>query len=465
MNYLINKITRYLLNKSKRYQEESELKDLSLWDLEINKLGHISVAGFDTLDLTKRFGSPLLIINQKKLENDAVEILKALNQAIPGSKVLYSYKTNCIPGLLSRIHQLGIGAEVVSPYELWLAKKMGVPGNLIIYNGVNKTDESLKMGIDMDILAINIDHQEEITRLYRIARELNRKVSVGIRLGMISKSQFGLDDGNGEAFEVCKQIAKLNDFLDLHCVHFNVISNAKTAFFHKTCTLRALDFIKKLKLELGIKVSYLDIGGGFGVPTTKNMSGYEYGLYRTLGLLPKPPLLSDFQPIHSFISEIAESIRDYCQDSNLEKPKILIEPGRFITSMCEFLLATVLTVKNKRNGTKFAITDAGRLSITFPCDFEYHEIFLSDRPYERRSTNYQIVGRICTSADWMFKNRYLPELRPGDVLAVMDAGAYFSSYSSNFSFPRPAIVMVANGEANVIRREETFEHLTAMDLF
>jgi diaminopimelate decarboxylase len=144
-------------------------------------------------------------------------------------------------------------------------------------------------------------------------------------------------------------------------------------------------------------------------------------------------------------------------------PKILIEPGRFLTSRSEFMLAKVLNVKHKMNGTRFAITNAGRLSITYPLDFEYHEVFLADRPNARLNSFYQIMGRVCTSADWMLKNRLLPDLIPGDILAVMDAGAYFSSYSTNFSFPRPPIVMVEEGRAELIRQGETFEHLTAMD--
>jgi diaminopimelate decarboxylase len=101
--------------------------------------------------------------------------------------------------------------------------------------------------------------------------------------------------------------------------------------------------------------------------------------------------------------------------------------------------------------------------MTFPCDFEYHEAFVAGRPNAQLDALYDVMGRVCTSSDWMFKNRVLPKLQPGDVLAVMDAGAYFSSYSSNFAFPRPAIVMVHEGQAVLIRAAETFEHLTAMD--
>ena len=250
---------------------------------------------------------------------------------------------------------------------------------------------------------------EEIERIDAVARRMNRKARVGVRLGLVPSSQFGMEVESGEAMEACRRVAGLRDTLELCCIHFNVTSNARSAWLHKSCAKKAVEFMARVKQETGLGIEYLDIGGGFGVPTSKNMSPFEYGLYRSLGILPKPPNPSDFQPIGSFLGEILGCIRNECLARQLVMPKILIEPGRFITSRAEFLLARVLTVKNKMNGTPFAITNAGRLSVTYPLDFEYHEVFLADRPNAKLDTNYNIMGRICTSADWMLKNRFLPQ--------------------------------------------------------
>jgi len=453
-----------LIRRSKKQQIESQLRNLALWDLDINDSGHIAIDGLDAIDLKEEYGSPLLIVNKKRLEKDAKNIQQAFALAPSGSKVLYSYKTNCIPGILKEIHNFGIGAEVISPYELWLAERLNVPGNMIVYNGVNKTEESIIQAIGMNIISINIDNAEEVDRVYRIAKKMDKKAHVGIRLGLVSGSQFGLEIKSGEALEVCKHIHELSDYLDLNCVHFNVTSNARTASIHKSCAVTALRFMATIKSEMGLDISYLDIGGGFGVPTTKNMSHIEYGLYRTFGSLPKPPSFINFQPIDFFLGETITEIRQFCKKFNLKMPKLLIEPGRFVTSMSELLLAEVQTIKKKVDGTQFAITDAGRLSIAFPCEFEYHEVFIANRPKAEMDTLYHVMGRICTSADWMFKNRYLPELRPGDILAIMDAGAYFSSYSSNFAFQRPGLVMVCDGQSKILRKHESFDHLVAMDV-
>ena len=464
-NYLYGLCKGVVLKRSRRWQSESEVRDLELWDLEGNEKNHLSVQGLDTLELVNQYGSPLFVVNKRCLMRDAEELKQAFQRAPEGSKVLYSYKTNCIPGIVRSLHEVGIGAEVISPYELWLAEQLAVPGDMILYNGVDKTEASLERAIRMGILSTNIDHVEEVDRIYRVATRLNKRANVGVRLALYTGSQFGLDLENGEALDVCKTIKSLSEHLEFQCVHFNVTSNAKTAQVHRECAVRAIEFARELKDTTGLTVPYLNIGGGFGVPTTKNMSGIEYGMYRTFGVLPRPPRLRDSQPISEFLHEVISTVEEACKRQQLEMPRLIIEPGRLITSRAEFLLASVRAIKRRSNGQVFAITDAGRHSVTYPCDFEYHEVFVAGRPGAPMNASYEVKGRICTSADWMFKNRLLPELKADDILAVMDAGAYFSSYSSNFAFPRPVIVMVDNGIASVIRHEETFEHLIAMDSF
>ncbi len=452
-----------MLKRSYRQQQHQRLKTPELWGLDIAGNGHLSVQGIDTQDLAKEFGSPLLVFNKQKCIEDAEELFEAFASAPEGSKILYSYKTNCIPGILKTMHDLGIGAEVISPYELWLAVKLGVPPDLILYNGVDKTDASLELAIKNGIMCTNIDSYEEVERIYRIAKTIGRPANVGVRLALASKAQFGLNVESGEALEACRNIKRWSEHLNFNCIHFNVTSNTKNAVTHQTTAVKALDFIKQAHDATGLLPEFLDIGGGFGVPTTKNMNGIEYGLYRTFGILPEPPDVTAMVATRPFFEEIMATIKTTCDRHHLPIPKLVIEPGRLVTSRSEFLLATVLSVKDRKNGLRFAITNAGRLSITYPCDFEYHEVFVTQRPQAKLDHAYEIKGRICTSADWMFKNRYLPELQAGDILAIMDAGAYFSSYSSNFAFPRPAIVMIDEGRASLIRKEETFDHLVGMD--
>lgn len=429
----------------------------------MNESGRLCAGGLEVSSLVEKFGSPLFVVNRKKLIQDASEVLNAFKLAIPGSLVLYSYKTNCTPGILRELHSMGIGAEVISPYELWLAERLGVPGDRTVYNGVNKTSESLDRAVKNGVLAINIDSINELERIYASAKKFSTRVNVGVRLGLVNGSQFGLEVDTGEAFEACKRIAGMKDRLNFNCVHFNVTSNSKTSTTHAFFARRALEFVKRISEELGLAAPYLDIGGGFGVATTKNMSGKEYGLYRLFGCLPKPPSPDETEHPGKSLGDIINEIKKITTALKIQTPKLIIEPGRLVTSRSEFLLTRVNAIKEKKSGSKFVITDAGRLSTAFPCDFEYHEVFVADRPEAKLTNRYNVMGRICTSADWLFKNRMLPNLKTGDVLAIMDAGAYFWSYSTNFAFPRPAVIMVEGGNARVLQKAESFEHLVAMD--
>jgi diaminopimelate decarboxylase len=460
---MLGLVKGHLLNRSFERQRNSRARDLSLWDLGVTASGHLSIGGVDALDLLDEFGSPLMVVHRGALVRHAREIMGALKVAPAGSQVLYSYKTNCIPGILSELHAVGLGAEVISPYELWLADHLGVGGNHVIYNGVDKTDESLDLAVRMNVAAINVDHQSEIERIVRVARRRGQRARVGIRLGLVQKAQFGLGVEDGESMEACRRILAHRDVLDLQCIHFNVTSNSKNSAEHRRALVPALRFLADLKATLNIEVPLLDIGGGFGVPTTKNMSSVEYLLYRGLGVTPEPPDPAAFQPIDQCMRDLVGDVRQGTERSGIRPPAIAVEPGRFVTSRAELLLTTVKTVKQRAGGIPIAITDAGRLSVTFPCDFEYHEVFVAGRPDAPVETPYMVTGRVCTSADWLVRNRMLPTLQAGDALAVMDAGAYFSSYSSNFAFPRPAIVMVRDGQPSVIRSAESFDHLIAMD--
>ena len=263
--------------------------------------------------------------------------------------------------------------------------------------------------------------------------------------------------------EACKKIIAMSDCLDLRCIHFSVTSNAKNANTHIAYAHKAIEFMHQVQCATGYFIPNLDIGGGFGVATTKNMNPSEYGIYRLCGCPPRPPVLADYQPFAEFVSDITKSIKAFCNKLGYGLPTIILEPGRLITSSAQMLLTKINAIKKKNDGTVFVIADAGRLSTTFPCDFEYHEVFLANRPADKPTNLYQLMGRVCTSADWLMKNRMLPELNNDDILAIMDAGAYFSSYSSNFAFQRPPIVMVSGSGVTVLRKEETFEHLVAMD--
>jgi len=461
---VFNAVKRHFIDRSRRQQEQNGTPSFHHWGLELNAQNQLAVAGVNLHDLAARYGSPLLVVNQAKLIEDAEAIQKAIERCGRGSKVVYSYKTNCIPGILKDIHKVGLGAEVISPYELWLAEKLNVPGDEVVFNGVNKTEESLSRAIEMRVLSINIDCLSEIDRTVKVAKRLNKKARVGIRLAFSSATQFGLDIDSGEAMEACRQIQQHAQWLDFNTVHFCAVTNSRESGTHSYYAKRALAFIHALKAQGGAEIGYLNAGGGIGVPTSRNMDGKEYGLYRLFGCLPEAPDPDNFENIDSFVQKVDQTMIKTCRELNIKVPALMFEPGRFVTSRCEYLLSSVLSIKRRTSGPVFAVTDAGRLSLAFPCDFERHITTPANQKRVGENQLYHVMGRICTSADWMAKNISLPKLSEGDLLVTMDAGAYFSSYSSNFAFPLPAIVMVGeHGEVSTLREAESFEHMVALD--
>jgi diaminopimelate decarboxylase len=279
----------------------------------------------------------------------------------------------------------------------------------------------------------------------------------------IPGTQFGLDIDSGEALKTAKEIIINKNNLNLNTIHFHVTSNAKNTDIYKKCSEKAIKLMKDLKNIFKAKIEYLDIGGGMGVASSKNMSPLEYGIYRLFGVLPKQPDISAYLTPNEFLEDIFRYQKSLCLKNDIESPKIIIEPGRLITSAAETLFSKVMSIKKKKNGKIYVITDAGRLSTTFPCDFEYHFAFVAEKYNKNANTLYNIMGRVCTSADWTIKNILMPEIEIGNNIMIMDAGAYFTSYSTNFAFPRPAIVMTDNGDIVSLRKRETFEHLTDMD--
>jgi diaminopimelate decarboxylase len=464
LNKTVNAISRLIINRSKRIQSRQENPNLAAWGLS-RQDDQLIIDGVTASSLIETFGSPLLVVNETRLVHDINTLKKAFSSAPAGSRIVYSYKTNSIPGILRVIHDHGIGAEVISPFELWLSQKLSVPADQIVYNGVSKTEESLRLAIHNGLLSINADSMDELRLLKQLSEEMNKTVSVGLRLGLHADSQFGLDLEKGEAAAAARFVFEHPNCFQLQVVQFHALANAQNSRWHRHYLKLALNFILRLYKLHGVTVPYLDVGGGFGVPTVRVMSRREFAFYRLWKTLPKRPNGDAYQPPAQYLSDLVTTIANFCNEHTMPMPKLIIEPGRILASRAEVALTRVNSIKTKSNGLKFALTDIGKHSIAYPCDYEYHEILVANKLREKPKQLYNIVGRVCTTADLVARNKCLPELDKNDILAVLDAGAYFSSYAANFAFQRPAIIKVSNGHAEILRQEETFEHLIAMDTY
>lgn len=447
-----------------------------LWGLNVNNKDHLVIGGCDTVELADEYGTPLYIVNEERLRENYNRINTAFKSRYSNVDVYYSYKTNCIPGVLKVLHESGVKAEVISGYELWTALKLGVPPDSIIFNGPNKTDEELVTAIKHRIKLINADSLSEIERINQIAAELGTKANVGIRIcpsivpkGMnpgtatgSKKSHFGVDLETSEALEAFEKAAKANN-INLLGMHCHIGSGVKDTKSYVKATEKLLKLAAEIKNKLQIDIQHLDLGGGYGTPCHQDMSSLQFLSYLIFNKMPSTPNPENCPTIDHFAQKITQTIKKCCEKYDLSEPNLILEPGRYITGDTQVLLLRVGGIKEKKDIGKYALTDGGMFSTSFMVWVEYHKIFIANKMSAEDYEKYMIFGRVCTTADWLYKGIKLPKLERNDVLAVMDTGAYFIATSSNFSYPRPPILMVKNGKTQLIREGESYDDLIRKD--
>jgi diaminopimelate decarboxylase len=351
-----------------------------------------------------------------------------------------------------------------------------VPPERIVVNGPYK-GPLLAPAVREGAGLIVVDGPADLEVVAGAGRAANRRVPILLRInpncvpkgmnrasatGSRAHSVFGFDSVTGEVSEALERVAAspFLDFRGFHC-------HAGTGIRRPEDYLRPIEILLDCAIHAerrGLSVKTLDVGGGFGVPTSREMSTAEFLLYQSMGKLPEPPDAGRFPAIETFATTIAEAIRRGCAKRGLENPELVIEPGRAVVSGAGVLLLTVGAIKRRAGVGTWAITDGGAGTVAFPLFYEYHEVLLCRAASEEGRTRYSIVGPACFSADWIYRNKKMPELAPGDVLAICDAGAYFTVQESNFGFPRPAILAVRDGTVRVLRRRETFDDMVARDV-
>lgn len=463
MSRVLAPFSRFFAAQAVRRQQSSALWSPAHWGTATDEDGDLEMDGVNVPGLVREHGSPLMAVSRSKLHTDANRFLEAMAAAFQNSIAAFSYKTNCIPGVLEKLHEAGFGAEVISPYELWLAEKLQVPCERIVVNGVNKSREFIDHAVRLNVLSINIDEPAEIELISQAARTHSTRARVCLRLRLNPSSHFGLDIESGEADRVAGIIASKSAEFDFRGLHFHLLADNDDPAAHIEYQAMALDFARRIKERHGLVTTSLNVGSGFTVPTMKVMSRVEYGMQRVLQVPCNPPDPGSGISIENYLRRLSDALESYCARYQMPLPQIILEPGRAIVSQSHVLLTKVHAIKANTLGPEIAMTDAGKVLTSYPCDYEYHQMFVANRMAITPDHTYHLMGRLCTSADWLAKYRCLPKLHRGDVIAIMDAGAYFTSYSSNFAFPRPRIVMLDDGVVRTLRERETFEHLTAMD--
>jgi diaminopimelate decarboxylase len=431
------------------------------WGLERGPQG-LRLQGLNLNDLAEKYGSPLHVVNAERLRRNALQYLAAPSRNTPAAEVFYSYKTNPVPGVLAELHRAGLGAEVISHYELWLALRLGVPAQRIVYNGPVKSTPSLELAIEQGIQLININHREEIAQVARVARTLGRRPRVGLRVtvGRGWSGQFGTPVAGGQALAAYRE-ALDTGVLEVVALHAHRGGMLRTADEVLEFLEPALAFSDELSARLGLELEVLNLGGSLAVPSVRGLSERELRLNRSFMRELSAPELASSLSIGEYTRLVAECVVAHYRTRGRALPRVFLEPGRSVTSDAQLLLTRVQSIKAEGE-RRYAILDAG-INLAESCRSEYHQWFMATPAHNSREQSYALAGPICTPGDTLRWAIRLPTLRSGDCLAIMDAGAYFVPFSTSFSFPRPAIVMVDGGNVHSLRRAETFEDVVRLD--
>lgn len=447
----------------RRYSKKRIDLPLELWHLSHDAEGVLHLDGISLRSLLERYGSPLHVVDATKLRQNIAEFITKPPEAQRACEVYYSYKTNPVPGILKLLHHEGIGAEVISEYELWLALKLGVDPKSIVYNGPGKSAASMRQAIEHQIGLLNFNSRDEIAPFAEMARQAGIRPRVGIRAVVAGGwgGQFGEMVHSGAALRAFEE-AVAHPELQVVALHVHRGGEISTSMELQTFVQRVLAFADELHARLGLNLEVLDLGGSLACPTTTHLSTRDVRFNTAFhtDLVPRPP--ASVLSIREYTRQVISMVEQHYTAAGRPIPRIFLEPGRAMTGNTQMLLCSVMITRHDSEELSYAILDAG-INIAEPVRNEYHQLFPISPSRSSQHRTYRLVGPICTPADVLYHAWELPELVPGDALAIMDSGAYFVPFSTSFSFPQPAIVMVDQGAVTLLRHAERFEDLVARD--
>ena len=433
------------------------------WGLTVTPSGHLACDSVSLASLREKWGSPLHVVLARRLRENASEFLAVNGVGRTRAEVYYSYKSNPVPGVLQLLHGLGIGAEVISEYELWLALKLGVPANRIVFNGPAKSTAAIHDAVAQDLLLLNVNHREEIDVVATAARGLGKRPRIGIRVAASSgwSGQFGLSIGQGEAFAAIKQVHE-SGVLQLTAIHCHVGGMLRSAQQVLGYVGEVLALADRVRSDLGVELAILDFGGSLATPTVAGISEFDRRLSIAFQAPIPAPVPDATISIREYVRCVVEKVEAHYAATARQCPRIFFEPGRAMTGNAQILITSVLSLNAHDPKPGWAILDAG-INLAESARSEFHHILPASRMHAERALRYRLAGPICSPGDVLSWSALLPELAIGDALAIMDAGAYFVPFATSFSFPRPAIVMVDGSDVHLLRRAETFEDIIALD--
>ena len=427
-------------------------------NLSVNSQGHLTFAGYDTLELAKTYGTALLVMDELRIRNRCRTYQKAMEEYLPaGSRPLYASKALSIKRIYEIMQEENMGVDVVSCGELYTAVQAGFAMENAYFHGSSKTDEDIRFAMEHKIGYFVCDNADELDAidaeasrqgicqkiLLRLAPGIDPHTHQKINTGRVD-SKFGvaIETGQAEAL-VCRALEKQNvELIGYHC---HVGSQLFDEELFCDSALNMLTFVAQMAKQRGFMAKALNLGGGMGVPYTAEESSVDYaGNIRLIG----------------------QEIDRICKDLGITPPAILMEPGRSIVADSGITLYTVTGTKEIPGFKNYVNIDGGMTdNPRYTLYQSPYTVYNAGRMEEKADFVCTVAGRCCESGDLIQENVAIAKPVRGDTLAVLTTGAYNYSMASNYNrVPRPALVMIgADGPYLAVRRE-TFADLLNCDL-
>jgi len=434
-----------------------DISRLSLFPLTagVNEQGHLVIGGCDTIELAKEFGTPLYVFDEASLRRKCAEFRAEFSQRYTETAIVYAGKAFINRALALLLKEEGLGLDVVSAGELSIAHSVDFPLDRVYFHGNNKSAEELRLALEWKVGRIVVDNFHELAMLTEMAKQQGCISDILLRLtpgvdphthkhiatGIIdSKFGFPLPSAD-EAVAQAMSVPNLN----LVGMHFHLGSQIFEVEPYQEAIKVILDFAAAVKPKYGFELQELDIGGGFAVQYT----------------LDSPAL-----PISAYAEAIVSTVTNKCRGLKLSLPRLIIEPGRVIVGRAGVALYKVGAVKDIPGVRCYVSVDGGMADNIRPALYgAKYEAVVANKVLADEAREVTIAGKFCESGDVLIKDINLPPVTAGDVLGVADCGAYCLAMASNYNVSlKPAVVMVKEGKARLIRRRETFEDLTRCDL-
>lgn len=421
----------------------------------VERKENLFIGGCDTVELAKKYGTPLYVVDETTLRNICHDYKNAF-KSYPHTRMMYASKALCTSAIVKILDEEGFGFDTVSIGEIHTVLNSGVELSHVLFNGNNKTERELDYAIKNGISRISVDNFYEIDLVSKVAGRYNKTVDVLLRIspgiechtheyiktGQLD-SKFGFD--LSQLDEAVTSILTRHQNIKIRGLHAHIGSQ----IFEPSCFHDEIDVLTQTLGEISTKYNIvldeINIGGGIGVKYVDS---------------DLPPSINEIADV------IIESLDKHIAKYNIEPPTLYIEPGRSIISTSGVTLYTIGSMKQVPNMTKYVTVDGGMADNPRPSMYQAEYLAeVANKVDETQTEKVTIAGRYCESGDILIKDIVLPKLSTGDILCVYNTGSYNYSMASNYNrVEKPAMVLVNNSQSDIIVKRETLDDLVSHDV-